>query len=216
MKNFKRLGVGFLLAVMVVALSGCTLWNMIFGPSANDIMAWWPDYKVGTRLVYREYSLRTDPDLNYTGTVTVEIVDVDERENRTVVRVSVDGGTEYYIIDKDRGEIVLGGDTFIDDNDEVVLKTPVEEGNIWYTTWNYWPDTKYSISQVKATRDVPAGVYKDVVIVRLTNPDFPSHVITFELYISPTVGYLGFKIVYDQAAAGWIEEGLELQDVDEP
>ena len=192
MKNFKRLGVGLLLVVMVAGLSGCALITMIFGPSANDIMAWWPDYKVGTRLVYREYSLRTDPDLNYTGTVTVEIVDVDERENRTVVRVSVDGGTEYYIIDKDRGEIVLGGDTFIDDNDEVVLKTPVEEGNIWYN----WTDYRYSIEQVGATKDVPAGVYKDVVIVRITNVNW-NYTQYRELYISPTVGNVGWIVKYN-------------------
>ncbi len=211
MKNFKRLGVGLLLVVMVVGLSGCALITMIFGPSANDIMAWWPDYKVGTRLVYRYYELWTNPNYDNDHPVTVEIIDIEERETRTVVRVSVDGDPSYYIIDKDRGEIVLSSDTFIDQNDEVVLKTPVEEGNIWYN----WTNRKYSISQVKATKDVPAGVYKDVVIIRVTDPDW-NYTLYQELYISPTVGNVGWLIVYDQAATGWIEDGLELLDVDEP
>ena len=93
----------------------------------------------------------------------------------------------------------------------MVLKTPVEEGNIWYNL-TY---TKYSISQVKATKDVPAGVYNDTVIIRVTDPDW-NLTLYREIYISPTVGLLAWVVVYDEAATGWIEDGLELQDVDEP
>jgi len=214
MKSIKRVLLIAAIAVVIPLLGSCTVWQMFFGPDKNSIDAWWPkDFKVGTRLTYKYHENYTESEYNYDETGIVEITDIDERETRTVVKTVAFGDIDYIIIDKDKGEIVRSDDTIIDDNDEVVLKTPVEEGTTWYN----WTNSKYTIDQVKSSRTVEAGTFDDVVVVKVVDPDWQT-ITSVNLYFSVTGSNLGWIQKYnsDVSYYGITENGIELQSIDKP
>lgn len=214
MRKMKRVLLAATIVAAILFLGSCTVWQMFFGPDKNNIDAWWPkDFKVGTVLTYSYHETYTDPSDNYKETFTVEITDIDERETRTVIKTSEDGDIVYLIIDKDEGEMVRSGDTIIDDNDEVVLKTPVEEGTTWYN----WTNTKYTIDQVKSSKTVEAGTFDDVVIIKVDDPDWQT-ITSVYLYYSVTGGNLGWTQTYDSSVSyyGIMENGIELTNIDKP
>lgn len=214
MKRIKRVLLMAALAVVILLLGSCTVWQMFFGPDKNSIDAWWPkDFKVGTILTYKYHETYTTAEYNYDDTFTVEITDIDERETRTVITTVEDGDIVYIIIDKDKGEVVRSGDTIIDDNDEVVLKTPIEEGTTWYN----WTNSKYTIDQVKSSKTVEAGTFDDVVVVKVSDPDWQT-ITSANLYLSVTGSNLGWIQKYnpDVSYYGIMENGIELQSIDKP
>ncbi|NOY09208.1 MAG: hypothetical protein GXP33_10260 [Spirochaetes bacterium] len=214
MKSIRRAATIILLFAVILLLGSCNILQMFFGPDKNDISAWWPkDFKVGTRLSYRYYETYTDSGYNYEENIIVEITDIDERETRTIIKTSEDGAIVYYIIDKENGKLIKSTDSSVDDNDEVVLKTPVEEGTTWYN----WTNTRYEIDNVKENKTVEAGTFDDVVVLKVSDPDWTT-ITSVNLYISTTGGNLGWVQKYDSSVSyyGIMENGIELQDIDKP
>lgn len=214
MRKIKRVLLTVTVVAAILFLGSCTVWQMFFGPDKNSIDAWWPkDFKIGTILTYKYHETYTTSEYNNTDTFTIEITDIDERETRTVIKTVENGNVVYLIVDKDKGEIVRSSDTTIDDNDEVVLKTPVEEGTTWYN----WTNSKYTIDEVKSSKTVEAGTFDDAVVVKVSDPDWQT-ITSVHLYYSVTGGNLGWTQTFnpDVSYYGITESGIELTNIDKP
>ena len=225
MRKMKRIALIAAVVLAILFLGSCTVWQMFFGPDKNSIDAWWPkDFKIGTQLTYRYYETTTDGTAD--NTYTREITDVDDRESKIVVKTN-GSLSEYYtgmpifplyfIIDKDGGDLLFSFDEYIDNDDMILLETPIEEGTIWYLTGD-GENVKFTIDQVKQTRTVGNETYDDVVVVKTSGyGDYDGYLVSMKFYLSATAGYLGYVMKWNSdTTGGLIETGFELTNIDKP
>ncbi len=217
----KKLRAFVVIAVLVALLGGCGFITGLFGPSKNNILSWVKNIKDGTVYQIQErYSAGGESD---TYEYTIEIVDVDERETKTIIRAIADGGDYYLIADDARGELVQSFDDIVDDTDQVLLEVPVEEGGSWvsylhsYILYVGIPDRRFTIEQMKGTRDAGTEVAKDVVVVSVNLTDVWSETTfsTAEVYFSPTYGWLGDRYVFQEDGVTYTYETM-ITDIDIP
>lgn len=204
----KRASLWTVVVLLTLVITSCDLLGSVFGPGKNDIAGWVPTYKVGARFSYSYRETYEDGSTAGTSTSTVEVTSVEERSSLIVVRISVNGSPGYYIIDTDNGELLESSDEYVDANDWIDLKTPVEEGAVWYNGTN----TKMTIQSI-GKKSVAAGDFDHVVTVRVTDPDWT--VTDYQEWYYCPKGFLGFKYKY-LAGSGWGEDTLELTNIDLP
>jgi hypothetical protein len=201
----RKVKVIVVLIVLVALLGGCALWETIFGPSKNNIMAWWPDdIEVGTQLVYRYTGVYPDNSSD-TGTEIWEIMNIDERDTKIVIQTT----PGYMIVDDTKGAIAIGDYEYIDESAMTLLKTPVEEGTVWTSDEFLWfgmLDSRYEITATKSTKDFGADLFKDVVVVKITDSFIEDAVALYETYWSPSGGFLGY---YIRMKDGWTTGGYK-------
>ncbi len=223
MKIKKMLFYGVLILVVLgtlLSLNTCQLVEMVLGPDPNNILTWWPDFKVGTRLIYT-WSVSYSDNSTATDTLTIKIIDVDKRSDKIVVKFNgkwksdSSSFTEYYIVDKGKGIFAESDDEFFDKDDDFVhLETPIKEGTIWY----YKDDYKYTIKRVKSTKSFAVGTYNNVIAVSVTNSDW-HYISSLYRYYSPSGGFLAYEVKYDlndYNSYGITDKKMELKEIDEP
>lgn len=131
MKKLRLLAV---VVLLVALLGGCTFFSSLFGPSKNNILGWVAGIVDGARYSYQERVSSTDPDYYLDGRTydyVVEVVDVEARETKTIIRTLFDGDNHYLIADDARGQLLSSQNDIVGDDDQILLETPVEEGNTW-------------------------------------------------------------------------------------
>lgn len=177
--------IAVLVMILVVSLGSCSL----FGPSKSNILSWWPDdTNVGDKLVYSWTGLLVGGGTE-TGTEVNEILDIDERKTKTVIRTT----NGYMVIDDIKEVIALGDDDIVDEYDMVILKVPVEAGTIWTSDEVLlidMDDSQYEITATKQSLEAAGKVYKDAVHVTITDPDYTDAIAVYEYYWSPSAGLL--------------------------
>ena len=215
-----------LLAVgTVLSLSTCQLWEMIFGPDPNNILSWWPNFKVGTKMIY-DYSVKySDSSKDYEDTLTIEITDIDKRSSKYVIEFEVTwkesngSDTAYYIFDKNEGVFAVSEDeTYDKDDDYIRLQTPVKEDNFWYNKASEDTNFKSTIKKVNSQKTLSFKTFNDVVEIEVTHPDW-HYTSSYYEYYSPTGGLLGYEAKYDlndYNTSGIMEVKLELEEIDKP
>ena len=185
--------------VIVVVLGGCGVG--LFGPNKNKIMHWVQGIEETTTISYRYTAKYTGFD-DETYSFQAEVLEVDVRETRTIVELLFDGDRVYLIADDNRGEMVYSLDDLIDDDDAVLLETPVEEGTSWIShtirwVWNV-ENARYTIEETGVTESVGAETLDDVVRVSVDIPDdiqdsYGYTVSRYDVLVSPSLGLVGFS-----------------------
>ena len=203
----KRSKVVLLAVAVTLLVIGCAL----LGPSKNKILAWVDNIEEGTR--YRMQLRWVFPNDSVTDTANIDITSVDQRSDRTVIRLSAYGYSYYLIAHDARGALYWSYEDTFDDDTMIMLKTPVEEGTRWFgrlltPAWSWalgyagivsFSDVPFRITQMGGTREAGAVTADDVVTIRVDLSDvFEAGTVTFttsEYYYSPTYGWLGEKYV---------------------
>ncbi len=197
----------FSISILLILISSCSL---LLGPDANIIADWFNLPKDGTEYVMRwhdNYEGSTD-----SGAYSMEVIEVEDRDTRAFVRYRDDYGDDYYIVmDKDEETIAFSYDEYFDkDDDFIILQTPVEVGEDWYTGVY-----KAEIMEIDKEYSCDAGDFNDIVEVylRYVDGDY-KHEIT--LYWSRKEGF----IVYWYEKYSWDGEAYytyteELDEINE-
>lgn len=169
----------------IIIMTGCTVLPWV--KDVNNIRDWISVPAEDTEYQYvEEYRDYYDGELFDTDTeyytVTVEGVDQDSDEILIELMYEENGNydIDYMIIDSDEGIIAMSDDKYFqDDNDMIILSTPVEEGNDWLV----YGDILYEIDKMNQTKKVEAGEYTDCIVVTARTDTY-----SWELWYSPSAG----------------------------
>lgn len=218
----RKLKAVVVIVALAALLGGCSFITGLFGPGKNNIRDWVASLTVGTKLmVHWSY---TDEDPAYSDAeddIAIEVVDVIERETRTVIRVLIDGSTSYLIADDTSGKLVMSDDDLVSDDDGVVLKVPVEDGGTWVdnvillSTGYIYSNVRATISTTKGTRDAGVDTATDVVDVTVDLADIYETFVSAHIYFSPKYGWLGERAEFSDGTYTWVYE-MSVTDIDRP
>ena len=228
----RRIRIIVAVVVLAAVLGGCTWLGGLFGPNKNNIMDWLKDLPEGARASYQERLTSSNTSWGLHGITynyTIEVVDKNVRDTRTVVRVLFDGDTSYLIADDTRGQLVASYDDLVDAGDMIVLKVPVEEGTTWIGpldtyifTWVGFStvnDARFTIRETKGTKTAGGTTVEDVVVLSVRFPDNfwaeGTVVSSAEIYYSPTHGWLGDRYVISEGGHTYTFE-TAVTDLDLP
>lgn len=201
----KRLLSG-LIIVSILIIAGCTVLPWV--KDVNNIRDWISVPAEDTEFHYIETSrdyydgelLDTETDYY---SVTIEEVDQDADEILIEVIVEENGNydTDYMIIDSDEGIIAMSDDKYFqDDDDLIIISTPVEEGNDWLV----YGDVLYEIDEMNATKKVEAGDYTDCIVITAQSDNH-----SWEIWYSPGIGtmiYSKYTSTYGSYRYEYIDE----------
>ena len=186
--NFRK-GISLILAAMIIMfIMNCTILPLVSDP--NNIYDWIKKPVDGTEFRYAERYKYDWQETWSTDNYTIEITDIDERNDRTLIEYQEDDSNDrdYIIIDKIEQCIVRSEDDYVDDNDFMFLKTPVQKDNDWNND-RY----DYEIVEMGASKTVEAGTYSDCIVIRYDNGQMSG-----EMYYSPSAGtYVFIDEEYD-------------------
>lgn len=186
--NFRK-GISLIITAMIIIfIMNCTILPWVSDP--NNIYDWIKKPVDGTEFRYAERYKYDSQETWSTDNYTIEITDIDERNDRTLIEYQEDDSNDrdYIIIDKIEQCIVRSEDDYVDDNDFMFLKTPVQKDNDWNND-RY----DYEIVEMGASKTVEAGTYSDCIIIRYDNGQM-----TGEMYYSPSAGtYVFIEEEYD-------------------
>ncbi len=186
--NFRK-GISLILAAMIIMfIMNCTILPWVSDP--NNIYDWIKKPVDGTEFRYAERYKYDWQETWSTDNYTIEITDIDERNDRTLIEYQEDDSNDrdYIIIDKIEQCIVRSEDDYVDDNDFMFLKTPVQKDNDWNND-RY----DYEIVEMGASKTVEAGTYSDCIVIRYDNGQMSG-----EMYYSPSAGtYVFIDEEYD-------------------
>ncbi len=186
----KRNVVSIIFIALVIIITNCSVLPWV--SDINNIRDWvriptdGDEYRYSQRVKYS--SDDTWHDLN---DFTIEITDIDEKSDAILIetRYNDSNGRDYIIIDKDENLIAYSDDEYTDeDNDFIVLKTPIEIGNEWYN--DYYD---FEIESIGESMEVDAGTYNDCIVILFTNGNTEG-----EIWYSPSAGtYIYEDCEYD-------------------
>lgn len=166
MKKFARM-ILLMLGVSALIMTGCALLGFLKSP--DRITDWVTIPAEDVEVLYTTVNY-----LNGNETTTSQeiyiVTDVEEMEGESYFIVEDESENEfYYIIDKNDGLLVGSIDDKIDDDDIIILSTPIEVGN----DWEEYEDCDYEleITNIDAAKTVSAGTYKDIIIVKTEYED---------------------------------------------
>ncbi|MCK4524722.1 hypothetical protein KAU15_07325 [candidate division WOR-3 bacterium] len=166
--------------VITMIVTNCTILPWV--KDINNIRDWVTipgdgnEYRYETRTKY--YSEDSWHDLS---DFTIEITDIDEKSDAILIETKYNDSNnrDYIIIDKDENLIAYSEDEYTDeDNDFIILKTPIEVGNKWYND-----DYDFEIDKIGESMEVEAGTYNDCIVIIYTSNNANG-----EIWYSPSVG----------------------------
>lgn len=188
-----RIKVGRVIVLIgVLAVVSCTVLPWV--KDVNNIQDWIAVPALDTEY---EYALtQTAYGNTETDYMTYTVEDVEDKSDRMVIEVreEIDGNydTQYLIIEKDEGVIAMSDNEYFDENnDDIILATPVKEGNDWLV----YGDDLYEIKKIGESKTVDAGTYSDCIVVERYDNN-----VTEEYYFSPSVGMIVYyRYTYDSS-----------------
>ncbi len=139
------------------------------------------EYRYETRTKYYSDDSWNESDF------VIKITDIDEKSDAILIetRYNDSNDRDYIIIDKDENLIAYSEDEYTDEDDDfIILKTPIEIGNEWYND-----DYDFEIDKIGESKEVEAGTYNDcIVIIYKHNNNIG------EIWYSPSAG----TYIYDE------------------
>ncbi len=169
---------------LIIIFAGCSLISG-FLRSPNKIMDWVTIPDEDTEFIFSvvDYLNGTEVD---DGEYTMIVTNVEDSENDAIITLEDETETEYYIIiDKNDGLIVMSYDDVLDNDDIIILSTPVEIGNDWEEYDG--ADHEMEITHIDADKSVDEGNYSDVIIIS-TEYDDESGEYKYDYWFSQSLG----------------------------
>lgn len=156
-----------LLGIGALIISGCSLLGFMKSP--DKIADWVTIPTEDTEFIFTYVNYLNGNEQN-AGEETFTITDVEEGDGETYFIVEDEMGLElYYILDKNDNVFVASIDDNADDDDIIILSSPIEVGN----DWEEYEDCDYEleIMNINATKTVDAGTYSDIIVVKTEHED---------------------------------------------
>lgn len=177
----------------VLAVVSCTVLPWV--KDVNNIQDWISLPEDGTEFRYTKRTKLYSDDNWHETSFTIEITDIENKSDAVLIETRYNDSydRDYIIIDKEENAIAYSEDDYYDeDNDFIILKTPVSTGNHWYND-NY----DFQITEIGAKKEVEAGVYNDCIVIEYG--DSPG---LGEIWFSPSAG----TYIYEEYESGYGSE----------